>query len=98
MSKEIIWSPLSESDIESILDYLQENWDEKVVQEFLELTSSLLEKISINPRLFPVIYKNEKIRKCVLTKHNTLYYRDRKDSIDVLRIFDNRQDPKKLTF
>ena len=98
MPKQIIWSPLSENDFLTILDYLKENWDDKVVQGFIEITASSLSMISINPRQFPVIYKNKKIRKCVLTKHNTLFYRDRKNYVDILRIFDNRQDPKKLTF
>ena len=55
-------------------------------------------QISINPKQFPLIFKKKKIRKCVMTKHNTLFYRENKDNIDILRIFDNRQDPKKLKF
>lgn len=98
MPKQIIWSPLSENDFISILDYLQNNWDNAVVKGFIDITTSSVYQISNNPRQFPLIYKNKKIRKCVLTKHNTLFYRDRKDSVDILRIFDNRQDPKKLKF
>jgi plasmid stabilization system protein ParE len=98
MPKQIIWSPLSENDFESILDFLQINWDDKVVERFIEITFSSVSQISNNPKQFPLIYKTKKIRKCVLTKHNTLYYRDRKDCIDILRIYDNRQDPKKLLF
>ena len=98
MPKPIIWSPLSENDFSTILEYLKENWDDKMVQGFIEITSSSLSQISNNPKQFPVINKNKKIRKCVLTKHNTLYYRDRKDSVDILRIYDNRQDPQKLLF
>jgi plasmid stabilization system protein ParE len=95
MPKQIIWSPLSENDFVSILDYLKANWDDRVVQGFIDITTSTLLQISTNPKQFPLIYKNRKIRKCVLTKHNTLFYRDTKDSIDILRIFDNRQDPEK---
>jgi len=98
MPKQIIWSPLSENDFVSILDYLQKNWDKKVVENFIEITFSAVSQISINPKQFPLIYKNKKIRKCVLTKHNTLFYRERKDFVDILRMYDNRQDPKKLTF
>jgi plasmid stabilization system protein ParE len=98
MPKQIIWSPLSENDYISILNYLQKNWDDKVLQGFIEITIALLARISNNPKQFPLVYKKRKIRKCVLTKHNTLFYRDGKESIDILRIFDSRQDPKKLTF
>lgn len=98
MPKQIIWSPLSENDFVSILEYLQENWEPKVAEGFIEITFSSVSQISINPKQFPLIYKNKKIRKCILTKHNTLYYRERKDSVDILRIYDNRQDPKKILF
>jgi len=96
MSKQIIWSPLSETDFSKILQYLHENWDENVAVQFLELTENILEQIAINPRQFPVIFKKKNIRKCVLTKHNTMFYRVNKTQIDILRIFDTRQDPKVL--
>jgi len=98
MSKQIIWSPLSEGDFAKILEYLNNNWDEKVANQFIDLVENVLEQISVNPRQFPVIFKKEKIRKCVLTKHNTMFYRDSKTYVDILRIFDTRQDPDTLTF
>jgi len=98
MTKQIIWSPLSEKDFENILDYLKSNWDKKVVEKFIDITDQLIYQISINPKQYPIINKSKRIRKCVITKHNTLFYRDRKDFIDVLRLFDTRQDPKKLIF
>ncbi len=98
MPKPVNWSPLSENDFSTILEYLKENWGDKIVQGFIEITSSSISQISTNPKQYPLINKNKKIRKCVLTKHNTLYYRDSKESIDILRIYDNRQDPQKLTF
>jgi len=98
MSKLIIWSPLSENDFANILDYLDKNWGKKVASGFIELTENLLNQIAINPRQFPIIYKRKKVRKCVLTKHNTLFYRDGKTNIEILRIYDTRQDPNTLTF
>lgn len=96
MAKKIVWSPLSESDFSGILEYIKENWDEKVAAQFIDLIENILGQIAFNPRQFPVIFKKKKIRKCVLTKHNTMFYRERKTQIDILRIFDSRQDPKVL--
>jgi plasmid stabilization system protein ParE len=98
MSKPIIWSPLSENDFENILDYLDKNWGKKVASNFIELTENLLNQLTINPRQYPIFYKRKKVRKCVLTKHNSLFYRDGKTSIEILRIYDTRQDPNTLTF
>ena len=96
MPEKIIWSPLAKNDFDLILAYLQQHWDNKVVQDFIEILSASIMHISNNPRQFPLINKN--VRKCVLTKHNALYYRYQNEYIDVLRIFDTRQDPKKLEF
>ena len=98
MHKPIVWSPLSENDFANILEYLDKNWDSAVALNFIELIEQILLQISINPRQFPIHNKKKKIRKCVLTKHNSLFYRDGEKSIEILRIYDSRQDPNTLTF
>jgi plasmid stabilization system protein ParE len=98
MPKPIIWSPLSENDFENILNYLDKKWGYQVAFDFIELTENILNQIVINPKQFPVFYKRKKVRRCVLTKHNSLFYRDGKTKIEILRIYDTRQDPYTLTF
>ena len=78
MPKQVIWSPLSKNDISGILDYLQKNWDTKVALKFIDIIVEIINQISLNPKQFPVIQKKRKIRKCVIIKHNSLYYRERK--------------------
>ena len=98
MLKKITWSPLAESDFSNILSYLDQHWEKKVAVNFIDLTDNLILQISVNPKQFPFIHKRKGIRKCVLTKHNTLFYRDKKSVIEILRIYDTRQDPDTLTF
>ncbi len=98
MPKQVIWSPQSENDFSSILEYLQENRDKMVFMKFIEIVDEPINQISLNPKQFPIIQTKMKIRKCVITKHNSLYYRERKGSVNILRIYDNRQDPRKLKF
>ena len=98
MPKQIIWSTLAENDFANILDYLDKNWDRKVASNFIDLTENVLNQISINPKQFPICYNKRKVRKCVLTKHNSMFYRDTRSSIQILRIYDTRQDPDTLNF
>jgi len=98
MTKLIIWSPLSETDLEVILEYLAEDWNGKVAIRFLDKIEHLLEQISINPEQFPLVNKKRKVRKCVITRHNTIFYRENEGYVEVLRIFDTRQDPKRLKY
>lgn len=71
MPKQIVWSPLAENDLANILEFLFENWNDKVTNEFIVLTQNALEQISISPRQFPLIYKKKKM--CVdHTQYNFL--------------------------
>ncbi len=98
MPKQITWSHLAENDFANILDFLNKNWERQVALNFIDVIENVLNQISINPKQFPICYKRRKVRKCVLTKHNTLFYRDTRLSIEILRIYDTRQDPDTLTF
>ncbi|AXJ00584.1 hypothetical protein CYPRO_1327 [Cyclonatronum proteinivorum] len=60
MSKPVIWSPSAELDFSAILDYLMENWDFKVVEHFIEITSSALSQITNSPGQYPLIHKEKK--------------------------------------
>ena len=98
MAKNIVWSPSAIEDLSQILTFLNAKWNAKIANDFSQLTFSVIQTISENPKLFPIIYKEKKIRKCVLTKQNTLFYREIGSTINILRIFDTRQDPIKLKF
>jgi plasmid stabilization system protein ParE len=96
MPKPVIWSPLSEIELNNTHNYLQEKWDEKVVLAFLDSIESLINQISKNPKQFPFANKKKKIRKCVVSMHNTILYQENKDRVVILRFFDTRQNPLKL--
>ncbi len=94
----INWSKSAENDYIKIIDYLLQNWPVLVAENFMEITENKIQQIQTFPSSFSIIYEKKKIRKCVLTKHNSLYYRVVKNKIQILRIFDVRQDPSKLQF
>ncbi len=99
MTREIVWSPAAEKDLENISEYLNNKWNSKVALSFINKIEKSTLLISNNPRIFSLINKKLGIRKCVVTKHNSLFYRENSSNrIEIIRLFDNRQHPKKLTF
>lgn len=99
MAKKVIWSPASEEDLYNILEYLQLHWNQTVITKFINRIDDSVGLILLDPEMFPLINKQLNIRKLVVTKHNTLYYRIAKNkNIEIVRLFDSRQDPDKLTF
>ena len=97
-TKQIVWSELAENDFSAILEYLSNIWSIKVANKFIDILDMLISQIAKNPQQFPIINHKEKIRKCVISKHNSLYYRINENKIEILRIYDNRQDPNSLKF
>lgn len=98
MNRKVIWSPASERDFEAILEYLQKKWDSRVLAKFINKIDDSIGLILDKPKIFPIINEKLEIRKSVITKHNTLYYREINKNIEIVRLFDSRQDPRKLTF
>ncbi|MEM6686348.1 MAG: type II toxin-antitoxin system RelE/ParE family toxin [Bacteroidota bacterium] len=86
----------AEEKLEKLLDYLIENWSEKVQSNFVKKLESSVNLIRLNPLLFPEIKKNTKTYKCVITKQTSLYYRFDEKTIFIVAFFDTRQHPSKL--
>lgn len=79
-----------------LVSYLNEEWSERVKDNFLLDLSKCIEYIQWNPALFPIYDENRNIRRCVITKHNFLIYQIRDNDIQVLTIWDNRMDIESL--
>lgn len=65
---------------------------------FIENLDYSINQIEKNPKLFPLINVELEIRKCVVTKHNSIFYRETNSRIEILRLYDTRQNPDDLTF
>ncbi len=72
------------------------SWSAKVKSNFIEKLDHNIDLIKQEPETFPESQKNLGLRKCVITKQTTLYYRFDSKHIKIVTIFDTRQNPKKL--
>ena len=94
--QKIIISPQAKQDILYIINYLEEHWERKIVDEFLQKLETFYRIILINPRLFGYYNKSRNIRKYAISKQNSIYYRISKNAIEIITVFDGRQNPSKL--
>jgi plasmid stabilization system protein ParE len=92
----ILWTNRALSDLKNIVTYLEENWTVNEIQKFTRLLDLQLNRLIIHPFLFPASNKYKKIRKSVLTRQISIYYRVINNEIQIITLFDNRQNPKKL--
>ena len=91
----INWTDNALEELNDTIIYLEENWSAK---ELHNLGTNLEEKlilISQNPYLFQSTDFKKDIRRVIVLKYNTLYYRIKNDQIEIISFFSNRQNPKK---
>lgn len=90
----IHWSPRALNEYLAVLDYLQKEWGDNVVQSFSKRVSDILNLIVTNPSVFIASQKKKDIRRCVLRRHISLYYRIKNQEIELVAFIDNRTHPK----
>ena len=93
--KKIIWSADAVSDYDQNIEYLLDEWGIKETQQFIDEIAEMLNTISKMPELFPLSDYRD-IRKCVVRKQISILYRVKDDKIELVRIWNNKKNPKKL--
>jgi plasmid stabilization system protein ParE len=96
MGKPVKWSSRAENDFAEILEYLNNHWNASVTSDFIKKVDKCIALIQQNTEQFPFLNEKFHIRKCVVTKHNSIFYRDTESRIEILRLYDTRQNPETL--
>lgn len=87
---EIVWSDQALKELEETIEYLEKNFTNKELRKLSVEIERNLDIISKNPLIFSRTEKLD-IRKVVISKFNTLYYKTENEKIEVISFFSNRQ-------
>jgi plasmid stabilization system protein ParE len=98
MVREIVWTKRANYKFNTILEYLELEWGERVTRNFIKRTYDIIQLISENPELGTLENQERNIRGFLLTKHNRLFYRFTDTELIVLNFFDTRSGPKRIKF
>ena len=88
-------TPRAIHNYEQIVSYLVRNWGITAANNFIDRFREVIEILSENSEIFPFEDNVKRVQKCILTKHNILYFKET-NVIRIISIFDTRQNPKKL--
>ena len=88
-------SKLTAFKLELLLNYLEEEWSIKSRDKFLKKLDTTIKIIKQNPLIFPKSKTHNNLHKCVITKQATILYQIKSETIYIVTIFDNRQNPLK---
>jgi plasmid stabilization system protein ParE len=92
----LIWSDEALNNLKGIIDYLEYKWTNREIKKFVQLLDKQLKLIKENPFLFSESEKSNGLRKSVLSRQTTIYYRIIDYEIRIITLFDNRQNPNRL--
>lgn len=92
----IVWSDEASSNLDSIIEYLQNRWTDKEISRFFKLLEKRIGVLSQNPHAFPAVEFDSTIKRCVLSEQTSLFYQIQSDTIVILSLFDNRRNPDSL--
>lgn len=94
--RNVEFSITAEKRIDDIVNYLENVFSEKVKFNFLKKLHLSINAIKIDPKSFPISEYNITVRKCVVTKQTTIFYRFNSKKITIVSVFDTRQNPLKI--
>ena len=95
MIRDLRWTIRATEEFENLMNYLLSEWGDHIAARVrLEIQLKIV-RIHRSPENFPVFRKGKKIHKCVASPQTSIYFKVHPDFIEILSIFDNRQNPKK---
>ena len=94
MAQEVRWTAESVDAFYRIINYLEKEWTQREVENFVRATDRVIEYIAIHPHMFRGTNKKN-IREALVTPHNLLIYKIPPTHIDILTFWDTRQHPRK---
>lgn len=92
----IEWSKRASEDFDLILHYLSENWGQQVIRKFVRNLDKKINHIQKHPEIYPSTSYQPGLRRCVVSKIHTFYYRIENKVIYIVTIWDNRSNNKGL--
>src|SRR5437868_14068504 len=96
MVHKVSFSPEANSRLIEISNYLTKKWSANPAKTFSQILEHKISILKSFPYSGPAFSDKKEIRKCIITKQITLYYRILDDEIEVATLFDSRQDIDKL--
>ena len=95
---EVFLSELAESKLLELSEYLIEEWNKRTRDKFIQKLTEKIDQISSQPESCPESSDFNGLFKCVVSKQTTFYYRilSKSNEIEIVTIFDSRQDPNRL--
>lgn len=94
--RKVVLSKRASLRLEDLLNYLEVEWSVKVKMNFIEKFDNSIELIKQFPESSRKSNVVNNLRMHVVTEQTSIFYRFNSKSINIVTIFDNRMNPKRV--
>lgn len=98
MPLQIKYSRRAGNEYKQLLEYIIKNFGMAKAIMIDSIFEKILYQISANPFMYPLFHRKRNIRRCVISKQTTLYYRISGDYIELVSFRGNLMNPDKINF
>ena len=98
MALEIHWTKRADKKFDKILEYLLDEWSDKVTRSFVVKVYGLIDTLAEFPEIGTIENKEKGIKGFTVVKQINIFYKINGDKLIILDFFDNRQAPSKKRF
>lgn len=97
MKYHIRWTIEAEKTFSQNLDYLQQDWGNQTIKDFILRVEDVLKIVEERPQIYPIYNSVSGIYKCIVNKRIILFFKVVDDqNIDLLTFWNTYQNPSKL--
>ncbi len=95
MALEIVWTTRAELGLETVINYLEQEWTVNEILQLEQRIEELLIRISKYPRICPATGKYKNLHKGLVDKNNYIIYRikPKKKVIEIINFRGTKQQP-----
>jgi len=90
-----VWTPLGLKSLDKTTNFIEEQWNEDVADNFLDRLDERIDQLKKNPRIGST-YEQTEFRQLLIHPLVTLYYELKTDYIRLTLVWANKQDPDEL--
>lgn len=94
--KKVVWTAEAESQLDETIEYLENNWSEKEIQNFFNRLEKSISAIKIAPHQYKKSSRKIGAREFQLSKQTTIFYSFNETEIIILLLWSNRKNPYRL--
>jgi plasmid stabilization system protein ParE len=95
MASDLKWTDRALEDYDKLLEYLYDEWGEEITRRVINEINQTIVRIQTSPEQFPVFLQRRNVRRCLASPQTSIFFKVKKDYIEISALFDNRQNPKK---